>query len=608
MNTLIRTAAAATLAVLGTAVGTVGAAAPEAAPVPREVARKPLPWQVAGEQEVVVLSPTRPVRVRVTVLCEGKPVAHLWQERLRTAFEYFDRDGDGFLNDKETALIFSDAGLNQALQNGFYQPVPQDRPALGRLDTDKDGRVSYDEYLAYYNASSAGLCRPQPPQVDATGGGAVTEAIYKLLDADGDGKLTKDEVKGAEKLLATLDADEDECLSQTELSPNAFNGEFARPVRAAGGRQPGVPANPVSQVVQTFDPARVPGTLTQQIFKKYDTNGDFELTRTEAAFDEETFARLDADRSGTLDGDEIDAWRAGPPDLEVTLSLAPKAADCAAKLVTPRADANARGFVVKQLDPARLIVRAGRQPIEFWAVANRGAGQQPATKVQYAYLFQQAAGKKAYVLDKDLTGPNAAQFQFLRTLFDGMDVNGDERLTKDEFDAYFDLQDSFRSAATALTPALQTPTLFDLLDENRDGRIGVRELRTAWDRLLALEPGEGEVVTRAAITPTVTLRLTRSMERFLGNPQFGGNRGNPNQVVVPQKGPVWFRKMDRNADGDVSRSEFLGTKAEFDAIDTDKDGLIGLTEAEAFEAKNRPAAKPEKVEKPADAKPADAKP
>jgi hypothetical protein len=128
-----------------------------------------------------------------------------------------------------------------------------------------------------------------------------------------------------------------------------------------------------------------------------------------------------------------------------------------------------------------------------------------------------------------------------------------------------------------------------LLDENRDGRLGVRELRTSWNRLLPLEPGDGEVVTKAAIRPSVSLRVTRGLDRFNGAlAQFDVRLQNPNQSSpVPRKGPVWFRKMDRNADGDISRIEFLGTRAEFDSIDTDRDELISLQEAETHDAKTR---------------------
>jgi hypothetical protein len=338
-----------------------------------------------------------------------------------------------------------------------------------------------------------------------------------------------------------------------------------------------------------YDPGRIPGTLTQRVIQRYDTDGDFELSRQECVFDIATFSRLDRDGNRRLDGEELDQWRTGPPDFSVSLSLAARAGDCIAKIEAGPADMVSRGFTVKQVEPGRLVVRTGRQPIEFWAFAAVIGNQQPALKQQYHYLFQQAAAGKEYILEKDLSGPNAVQFQFIRTFFDAADANGDAKLTRMEFDAFFDLQESFRNAALAITPSVQTPTLFQLLDENRDGRLGVRELRTAWDRLIPLEPGNTDVVTKAAIQPSVSLRVTRGADRFNANQvQFDASFQNPSlSVPMPQKGPIWFRKMDRNADGDVSRGEFLGTRTEFNSIDADGDDLIGLPEAEAYDAKVR---------------------
>jgi hypothetical protein len=37
--------------------------------------------------------------------------------------------------------------------------------------------------------------------------------------------------------------------------------------------------------------------------------------------------------------------------------------------------------------------------------------------------------------------------------------------------------------------------------------------------------------------------------------------------------------MDRNGDGFVSRREFIGTRAAFDRLDRDRDGLISPEEA-----------------------------
>lgn len=50
------------------------------------------------------------------------------------------------------------------------------------------------------------------------------------------------------------------------------------------------------------------------------------------------------------------------------------------------------------------------------------------------------------------------------------------------------------------------------------------------------------------------------------------------------EGPEWFRRMDRNQDGDINRREFIGTAAMFAESDLDGDGLISASEAAAIAA------------------------
>jgi hypothetical protein len=57
--------------------------------------------------------------------------------------------------------------------------------------------------------------------------------------------------------------------------------------------------------------------------------------------------------------------------------------------------------------------------------------------------------------------------------------------------------------------------------------------------------------------------------------------------VQTARGPLWFRKMDRNGDGFVSLREFLGSKEDFLRIDADGDGLISPEEAEREDVRLR---------------------
>jgi EF hand domain-containing protein len=139
----------------------------------------------------------------------------------------------------------------------------------------------------------------------------------------------------------------------------------------------------------------------------------------------------------------------------------------------------------------------------------------------------------------------------------------------------------FRAAAVTLNLSIYSTSRnwFLDLDVNRDGRLSRKELQDGWERLTeGREPRDGLLGF-----PGADNRLTAVFHRGnLVNMFTAQNYLNPAfPRVAPTRGPLWFRKMDRNGDGYVSRREFLGTKAEFDKLDRNGDGLIDVAEAEA---------------------------
>ena len=134
-----------------------------------------------------------------------------------------------------------------------------------------------------------------------------------------------------------------------------------------------------------------------------------------------------------------------------------------------------------------------------------------------------------------------------------------------------------------LSVADQGRAIFAIMDLNRDRRLGVREIRDAvarvssWDR-----NGDGHIRSD---------EIPHHYQLSIGRGQITGGRHvgvrAPPMMALARRASGrprarhWFRKMDRNRDGDISRREFLGPRADFERLDGDHDGLIDAEEAAA---------------------------
>ena len=501
----------------------------------------------ADRKDIVLLLDDGALHFRLRLSLDGVSLAEARRKYIDGLVASLDANGDGKLSRDEASRSPLLRVKERRAASQFLKDLGG-AAALSRGDVERTVNRLGGEAVAYRQDLSSS-------QNDAE--------VFKLLDADGSGLLEPKELDASPDLVLAKDEDGDECVSFQEFLPPPPPPDPTQVVFGMMQRQ-----TPLATVADIVRDASEP-LIGRRLLGKYDRNRDQLLDAGELNWSADRIAALDADGDRRLSAEELRRLAEGEPDVDLSADLRHAEAGGGAIEIAAmngeRLDASDRADYAK-VAFAGAVVTFTHRNLDPIASAVENAMRQ----------FNQLDADANGYLSRDET---AERVRFERGLFELMDADGDDKVFAEEMKAYVRARGE-PAATTCRVNVYDTGHgFFMALDANADGRISVRELRQAPAALAALDRDR-----RPGISQKEPVRHFH-MEFVRGSYQLFG----PSEQLIAQTpafqqrrpiGPIWFQRMDRNNDGDLTWNEFLGPREIFHDLDADADSLVDPKEAE----------------------------
>ena len=297
----------------------------------------------------------------------------------------------------------------------------------------------------------------------------------------------------------------------------------------------------------------------------------------------DSFATADADSDGLLDTEELRRWIARvAPELEVRVKVPGNGSEkdstggtASIEVTGPGGKSLPATARVQRLSPSDIDIALDEIHLELHAESGDRTVEEARQALQAQFKVADANANN-YVEKAEAAKAQSA----LAGLFPLIDTDGDGNLYPKELDAFLDRQAVSARSRMTLATADQGRAIFAILDLNRDGQLGLREIRSAPTRVMSWDQNHDGRISADEIPHHYQFTFGRGQVALPGI-----SYSRPHAVAaapaIAAAGPSWFRKMDHNRDGDVSRREFFGPVSAFERLDRDHDGLIDATEAAA---------------------------
>lgn len=422
---------------------------------------------------------------------------------------------------------------------------------------------------------------------------ATLDAMVRAADKDGNGKISGSEFSVSMRT-------EFERKAGTPL-PSKSISEFSQgykdqdevPIDSFVG-QLNLDLGPLVEVV--VQPQPLVDRL--ELFAALDADGDGFVTADEAGSSERLFAKYDADGDGTLNQPELAPTeplqptpvRSGENFPEGRFPFhweEPPVGDHADATIEIKLIGKAFGRpkvnVAEKADGLAVTAETRKASFDFHDLAldlDATPARITSEDVKRFYLLQlrqRDADKNGYLSEAEFAGLALPGLDFRAA-----DANGDGMLFPNELAGKLDALIARESSRVRVEATFERQPLFTKLDADGDGRLSRRELRNAKRALASADvDGDGRIGLaefggRYHLSFSVPNPLDAAGPRMLAD--FEAMTRGPSSR--PNDGPPWFAAMDRNADGDLDRREFLGTAEQFAKLDGDADGLLSPGEAE----------------------------